>query len=353
MYITYKLSSKLRSLFALTLLLYFTPLLLKAEPLKILAIGNSITQADKNTYSYRYSLWKKLIDANVAFDFVGSHSTNKGGNPSWPTYKGKTFDSDNEGHYGWTADQLLNGHENEQDAGKLSQWLQGYTPDIVLLHAGTNDAILDQSLDGTIEELRQIIQQIRQKNPNVIILLAQVLPAYAEKVGAERAANIPKLNEKIAVLATQVNTDQSRVILVDQYSNFDPTPGADSHDGLHPNVAGEEKMAQKWFTALSPLFRPLAIGDELENQYKLQLYPTLVNSQPLQIRAEKLKPGTPVEIMIYSVDGKLVMQKATRADQNGALVAEIEVLSKLSAGMYITSIQTPENKFTRKFIVSR
>lgn len=353
MRIPYKLSSKSWSSLSFVLLLIFYPLLVHAAPIKILTIGNSITQADQNTYSYRYYLWKKLIDANIEFDFVGSQTTNKGGNPAWPTYKGKIFDSDHEGHYGWTVDQLLTGYEHEPDAGKLSQWLQGYTPDIVLLHAGTNDAILNQSLDGTISELKELIRQIRQKNPNVTVLMAKLIPAYPEKVGKSQAENIPKLNEKIAALATQLNTDQSRVILVDQFTNFDPTPGADSFDGLHPNTAGEEKMAQRWFAALSPLLKPLAIGDELATTYKLQLYPTLVYNQPLNLTAEKLKPGTPVAIYIYTADGKLAMQLTAKADNSGHLSAEIEVLPTLRAGLYITSIHTPAGKITRKFIINR
>ncbi len=352
MYKTYSLSSKPWSLL-LVLLLCFYPILVNAAPIKILTIGNSITQADQNTYSYRYNLWKKLIDANIDFDFIGSQTTNKGGNPAWPAYKGKTFDSDHEGHYGWTVDQLLNGHDHEPNAGKLSQWLQNYTPDIVLLHAGTNDAILGQSLDGTINELKELITQIRQKNPNVIILMAKLIPAYPEKVGKSQAENIPKLNEKIAALATQLNTDQSRVILVDQFSNFDPTPGADSFDGLHPNASGEEKMAQRWFAALSPLLKPLSIGDELEATYQLKLYPTLVDNQPLTLTAEKLKPGTPVAITIYTVDGKTVLQLGAKADNRGNLATEIDLPHRLSAGMYITSIHTPEGTSFRKFVVSR
>lgn len=353
MLINYKLSYTFWSSFILALLISFTPLLLTAGPLKIMPLGNSITQADKERYSYRYNLWKKLIDANIDFDYVGSHSTNKGGNPAWPTYKGKTFDSDNEGHSGWTLDQLLNGYEHEPNSGHLAEWLNGYTPDIVLLHAGTNDALMEHPVESTIEELREIVRQIRQKNPGVTILMAKLIPAHPEKVGQEHVENLLRLNEKIVALAPQLNTSQSPVILVDQFDSFDATPGADTYDGLHPNASGEEKMAQKWFAALSPLLKPLALDEDLEDKYNFQLFPTLIYNQPLHLKAEKLPPGTPIEILIYTTEGKLALQLSTKADVNGNLAAEIEVLSKLRAGMYIIRAATPEISFTRRFIVDR
>jgi len=42
------------------------------EIIKIAPYGNSITQAAGDHQSYRYPLWKKLIDAEIPFDFIGS-----------------------------------------------------------------------------------------------------------------------------------------------------------------------------------------------------------------------------------------------------------------------------------------
>ena len=41
-------------------------------PVRILPLGDSITQSDKTYSSYRYYLWIKLIDAGIKFDYVGS-----------------------------------------------------------------------------------------------------------------------------------------------------------------------------------------------------------------------------------------------------------------------------------------
>ncbi|MFD2514639.1 GDSL-type esterase/lipase family protein [Pontibacter locisalis] len=215
-----------------------------------MALGNSITQSNQDHYSYRYNLWKKLLDAGVEIDYVGSHSVQKNGNPDWPLYKGQAFDSDNEGHWGWSTDQILNGNSEETGKGRLSDWLTGYTPDIVLLHLGTNDMFRDQSLDETVNELKEVVQLIRADNPQVKIFFAKLIPAYDQKVGPQAANNIRLLNERIPALAQELNTAASPVILVDQYTGFNPTTGADTFDGIHPNASGEEKMAQKWFEAI-------------------------------------------------------------------------------------------------------
>ncbi|MEJ8803190.1 GDSL-type esterase/lipase family protein [Pontibacter sp. H249] len=238
-------------------LLFAVPVV--SAPLRIMPLGNSITQANAAQYSYRYQLWKKLIDANIDADFVGSHAVNNDGNPNWPDYKSKTFDADNEGHWGWSTDQVLYGNNEQPSKGKLSQWLTGYTPDIVLMHLGTNDMFRGHPLDGTLNELREVVKQIRDKNPKVTILLAKLIPAYPLVVGPGSAQNVERLNEQLPALAQELNTTESKVILVDQYTGFNATTGADTFDGIHPNASGEEKMAQRWFDAIMTAMETLPV----------------------------------------------------------------------------------------------
>ncbi|WP_439880312.1 GDSL-type esterase/lipase family protein [Pontibacter sp. MBLB2868] len=221
-----------------------------SAPLRIMALGNSITQSNHENHSYRYNLWKKLIDAGVEADYVGSHNVHKNGNPQWPKYKGHQFDSDNEGHWGWSADQILAGNTDEPAKGHLKEWLKEYTPDIVLLHLGTNDMFRNQTIAGTLDEIREVVHHVRKDNPQAKIFLAKLIPAFSQKVGVQAADNIRLLNEKLPALTKELHTATSPVILVDQYTGFDPTTGKDTWDGVHPNASGEEKMAQKWFEAI-------------------------------------------------------------------------------------------------------
>ena len=211
------------------------------QAIRIAPCGNSITQADGSHDSYRYLLWKKLIDAGIPFDFVGSMNTNWNNvNRTVDDYKGEQFDKDHEGHWGWRADEILN-----KSGDNMGIWLDSYTPDMVLLHIGTNDCIQGQDNTTTQNEISQIVQTLRNDNPQVVIFMANLIPCNAS---TNASSLVNDLNGRIENLADQLNTETSPVIFVDQNSGF--ISGGDQYDGIHPNAAGEEKMAQKWFDAI-------------------------------------------------------------------------------------------------------
>jgi len=216
--------------------------------IKILALGDSITQAESNRASYRYPLWKKLVDAGLNFDFVGSMNKQFGpGIPPHAEYKGRKFDTDHEGHFAWAAEEFLRGRgfDNGSGAGKLQDWLTKYNVDIALIHLGTNDAFMRQSNQSTSDELKSIVSLIREDNPGVIILLARLIPTTRT---AKDTKAVVSLNETIVKLSKSLGTTDSPVILVDQFAGFDGE--ADLYDKVHPNTQGEEKMAAKWFDAI-------------------------------------------------------------------------------------------------------
>src|SRR5262245_54038543 len=72
-----------------------------AAPVRIMPLGDSITQADASHDSYRRPLWKSLQSGGYLVDFVGSSSMNHMGGP--PV---RDFDADHEGHWGWRADEI-------------------------------------------------------------------------------------------------------------------------------------------------------------------------------------------------------------------------------------------------------
>jgi hypothetical protein len=198
---------------------------------RIMPIGDSITHAESGHASYRYWLWKSLQNNGYTnVDFVGSQFGVFNGPPLY-----SDFDQDSEGHWGWRADEILGG---------IGAWGNTYDPDVVLMHLGTNDIFQGQSVGGTIAELGSIIDTLRQANPNVVVLMAKVIPANQSLSGLQQ------LNSQIPTLAAQKNTPQSPVIVVDQYTGF--TAAGDTYDGIHPNQSGEQKMSAKWYTALTP-----------------------------------------------------------------------------------------------------
>lgn len=201
-----------------------------SKPVKIMPLGNSITQSDSNHNSYRRNLWQKLKAGGYNVDFVGSQTDHY----FWSKPPDPDFDLNHEGHWGWRADQILK---------KINKWTVTYQPDIVLIHLGHNDIFHGNSIQSTINELGYIIDILRSHNAKVIVLLAQLIPTHPQSI------SIQKLNAEIPKLARSKSTVESPIIVVDQWNGFDAS--TDTYDGVHPDESGEEKMATRWYAAIA------------------------------------------------------------------------------------------------------
>ncbi|MDJ0573285.1 MAG: GDSL-type esterase/lipase family protein [Pleurocapsa sp. MO_192.B19] len=201
--------------------------------IRIMPLGDSITQGDNERNTYRRPLWQKLQEADFnTVDFVGSQTENSNGpNPN------PDFDLDHEGHSGFRTDEILL---------QLDDWVDSAQPDVALIHLGTNDILQGQSADSTIDELSQVIDTFRANNPNITIFLAQIIPTINNN------DELQVLNEQISVLAAEKDQENSPVIVVDQFSGFNLSD--DTYDSIHPNSNGENKIADRWLASFSELF---------------------------------------------------------------------------------------------------
>jgi predicted TIM-barrel fold metal-dependent hydrolase len=202
--------------------------------IRIMPLGDSITQGAAKRDSYRRPLWKMLAEAGFEVNFVGSMKKH------WPYNKPPhtDFDMNHEGHWGWRTDEVLT---------LISRWAKKARPDVVLIHLGSNDVFQRQNNEQTVEELRKIIIALRQHNPGVQVLLAQIIPAKGKAARAE----IEKLNQLLPDMAQSLSTAESPVRIVNLNSGFDPR--TDTYDGVHPNDSGIRKMAHGWYRALVPI----------------------------------------------------------------------------------------------------
>ena len=215
-----------------------------AEPVRILCLGDSITQGGKNDraeYTYRWPLFCMLVDAEVDFDFIGSLDTGLNKDAKWPeTYKGKPFDLDHEGIYGIKTRDALN---RLPEASK--QW--DGIPDIALIHLGSNDKGEDNPVDDVKEPLRKIIEFLREQNPDIVILLGHLL--------SNDDPNAFRVMAVVSELRKEMDTEKSPVRVVQHYRNWHENPGlpnTDTFDWAHPNPQGQKKMADCWFEAMQP-----------------------------------------------------------------------------------------------------
>lgn len=213
-----------------------------AEPARIICIGDSITQGGRTgreEFTYRWPLFVMLKKSGVNFDFIGSRREGLDSNVKWPaSYKGSPFDSDHEGYYGAKTAVVRD---------KLRKTLPGLpAPDIALIHLGTNDQHAKNHTAAVVKPLKDIIRQLRKKNPNVVILVGHL------NFNDGQALEIRPLVEK---MAAEMNTPQSPVITVHHYKGWNEKPdtkNTDTFDWAHPNAKGQRKMAKAWFAAMKP-----------------------------------------------------------------------------------------------------
>jgi lysophospholipase L1-like esterase len=196
-----------------------------AEPVRILAIGDSITQGGKTFVTYRLPLDQKMRAAGLKYEFTGSQQSDGPNGPLW-----------HEGYGGKNAEFL---------AGIMPQKLKLAKPDIILLHCGHNHSAEEKPVVGIIAAERTIIEAARKQNPKVVVLLAQVIPSGK----LPKYSYLPELNQAEIVLARELSRSDAPVMIVDLATGFDPQKDT-ILDKVHPNAQGAEKMANKWFLAL-------------------------------------------------------------------------------------------------------
>ncbi|MEV4705527.1 SGNH/GDSL hydrolase family protein [Actinoplanes sp. NPDC049316] len=206
------------------------------EATRVMPLGDSITRGtgSPTRSSYRMALADRLIRGGMEINYVGSQRNGTGS------------DINHEGHGGWTIDEL---------SAELDGWLDAYRPDIVLLHAGTNNITQGDSATTTARKLSAMIDQIRTARPAAYIFVAQIITSRVPREAAvDRSYNrlIPQL-----VAAKQ----DDRITVVDQSS----VAGIDLHDLHHPNDFGYSKMAWNWYRGMSRVFG--TSGDTGPNPY--------------------------------------------------------------------------------------
>ena len=204
---------------------------------KILNLGASRVEGGRPEYeSYRYELWKKLIDNNLTFDFIGTQTDEA----TYPMFNNMIFDSDHEGVGGWTSADILEEIEN---------WLNlTGPPDFVLFSSpGGNDALEGLSYTKAVSNINGIIDIIQDFNPNTTIIIEQMAPAHSDIMTLELTEFLKEINEEVLDIAEKQTTLTSEVIAIDMFSGFNDSLLADD---VHYNEDGAKFIAKRYFDLL-------------------------------------------------------------------------------------------------------
>ena len=220
--------------------------------------GDSITDgynAD-TPGGYRVELFRLAHSGGKNITFVGS------GYNGPATVDGVAFPHNHEGHSGWTIYPAggRSGISSCLIASTVCNTTQSvmttYTPHIVLLMIGTNDAIDNYDMANAPTRLGNLIDTIYTQLPNVLIVVAQPIPSRGNaSLGDDTAlsARIKTYDDAIpAVVATRADAGK-HILVVDMYTPFNPNKAALMEDQWHPNLAGYVVLGTQWYSVLQPL----------------------------------------------------------------------------------------------------
>ena len=213
---------------ALGLALTIGAVALAAPAVKILPIGDSITQGGHvgDEYTYRLPLSELLEQEGVQADYVGSRTAGLDPAFQWPA----SFDAHHEGYYGQKTRDVV--RQVEAHLPALA------APDIALVHLGTNDSGW-RSGNDVVAPLKSLIVELRRQNPRVAVLVA--LPAKGVRDGGIL------LRWELWLMALGASTRDSPVVTVDQSSDAQRQA---TFDGVHPSPEGQRQMAGHWLQAM-------------------------------------------------------------------------------------------------------
>ena len=199
----------------------------KKEALSILGLGDSITEGGPEFFSYLFPLDSLLRQAGYQPRFIGPRRSVQNGDTLYHA-----------GFSGKTAEFL---------AARIDSIYTAFPADIVLLHAGHNHFQEELPVPGIIQAQRTIIQSIKKKNPNALVLVAGVitsgkLPKYGY---------IPELDEAIKRMVDSLR--DSTVVFVNQSRQWDWARYT-IYDKVHPNRTGAGVIAAHWWEAMTSVW---------------------------------------------------------------------------------------------------
>ena len=250
------------------------------EAVKILSLGDSITDGYWTSGAYRKYMYHDLEQMGYNIDMVGP----KGSNSNTFTYNGQSvsYDDNNAGYSGYAIQEMTT---KEHRSGILetiqATWYNGqnmiaaYQPDIVLLQIGTND-ILSNYNDGITDRLENLVNVILQDLDADSTVFVSTIPDIDAYIRADWLGSyginawgstqeekdqlmetvtgcIDTYNTSIYNLVLKMQSEGKNVQFADINSVVDYQ--TDLHDGVHPNEAGYENMGNYWAGLLNDFFQ--------------------------------------------------------------------------------------------------
>jgi lysophospholipase L1-like esterase len=211
----------------------------------IMVVGDSISQGSAGDFTWRYRLYENFVADGLHPQMVGPYNwlfDNVSSTQGSCAYADPVFENAHDATWGQTM-----GYE----VGTIQSEAAASQPRYMLVLLGINDLAFGlSSVSGLESNLQQFVANARTGDPNVQIVIGDLLPKANE--AASLSAEVAQYNSDLPGLATQMSTAQSRVVIADDASAINPA--TDLWDGTHPNAQGDMKIAAGFAAALSSDF---------------------------------------------------------------------------------------------------
>lgn len=205
----------------------------RAEPLRIMLAGDSLTLGHGGTAGPGRELSARLSAAGVAHQLVGDTSVG-----------------------GWTVQSL---------AAAMPGWLATHQPDLVLISIGTNNAAgVPPGMAGFEPAYIALVNSIVAWSPTVHVGVAQVVYSNTPWSPNLVHVNVGTIHAAWWDAPGHNRPAPSRVTLAD----FAVIHTCQTWDGVHLRDSGYDVMGRQWYRALAPAmgWPPLTYTDHLPAQ---------------------------------------------------------------------------------------
>jgi lysophospholipase L1-like esterase len=209
-----------------------------SPPVRILLVGDSVTQGSSGDWTWRYRLWQHLVEAGVRADLVGPDddlldpATRERGSHE---YADPDFDQDHAARWGMSF------LDQDHPIGEL---VDDYHPDVVVEMLGINDLAWRHATAAEVEEeARRFVRDAQAADPDLDVVVGALPQSWVPGVGEYDAA--------LPALAAELATDASDVVVAAAPEPF--VQGVDTYDSAHPAASGEVAIAASVADALAGL----------------------------------------------------------------------------------------------------
>lgn len=203
-------------------------------PLRVMIVGDSISQGAAGDATWRYWFWRELRRQRVRVDLVGPERLPKGRQPRYEARRLR-FDRDHAARSGTTVDYHLK---------RITERMRTYRPRVVVVEVGINDIFRGDSAARVADDLRRLLNRIWARSRSTRVVLAELPPVQ----GNPRAHRV---SARANALLEDRYADHPRVVMVrNRTETRQPwIPREHTTDGLHPNATGQTLLAQRFAEA--------------------------------------------------------------------------------------------------------